>query len=52
MLKPFTQYLEQVMQNTDAYLFVLTICLLLAPAIVWSYCLTRSRCLGTLSNYE
>ena len=34
MLKPFTQYLERVMQNTDAYLFVLTPFFLLATPIV------------------
>ena len=32
--KTFTPILEQVMNNTDAYLFVLTISLLLATAII------------------
>jgi hypothetical protein len=34
MQKPFTLSLEQVMKNTDAYLFVLTISLLLATPII------------------
>jgi hypothetical protein len=34
MQEPFTQSLEQVMKNTDAYQFVLTIPLLLVALIV------------------
>ena len=34
MQEPFTPSLEQVMKNTDAYLFVLTISLLLVTLIV------------------